>query len=120
MDLLAAFDSIATKAKYISELPFTHRRSFARAVLADDDEWFGENVLRDAEPHERALYQPSTTSQESNSLPATGSGQWEAVKRPPPARRKAVEHPSPLKKSVKKQDDDPERYLLAAKKLLEI
>jgi hypothetical protein len=121
MDLVWAFESIAEKATFISELPFRHRRSFTRAVLIDDNEWFGENVLRDAEPHERSLYRRSSSGRPSDqSLPTTRS-RWEAAKRPPPARRKGVEQPSPLKKNAaKKQDDDPQRYLLAAKKLLEI
>lgn len=109
----------------LAALPFRNTSSFSRAVLEPQ---LLLSLIREAESHELALFQQAkeggatafvAEQLERLRLGRSGSGRWEVPKRVGPLRRSAPDHPSPLKRRAVEQDD-PERYLQAAAKLLSV
>ena len=118
----------------IAATPFSTRTSFSRAVLCSTD-FFEAHCLREAEVHELSLFQTTSSSTVAaqnavvaqqlellaakNHSIAPSAKKWERLG---PLRRGAIEPPTPLRHRATTTADEegPERYLLAAKKLLEV
>ncbi|KAL8290237.1 hypothetical protein RQP46_003176 [Phenoliferia psychrophenolica] len=117
--LLDSLSSMRQSSALIASLPFRETRAFAYGALASTGE-FEQRCLRDAEPHELALF----TTTETKFDPATASGVregWTATKRPAPKRAMGNRaQASPFKERRGIGNVDPARALRAAQKLLEI
>lgn len=109
--------SIAQSSSIISSLQFHRTEVFTLAVLSPEA-WFETHLIRDAEPHELALFRP--TDSRYDPIDAQEEEKWVATKRKGPERLGPLEKASPLKEGNRKGGDDPERCLQAAQRLLEI
>ncbi|GAA5901665.1 hypothetical protein JCM6882_006035 [Rhodosporidiobolus microsporus] len=131
--LTDAFRSLTQSTAVLNSLSFPSTNILPRAVLSSED-FFETHLIRDAAPHELALFEPSPATtdfvggQEMEELArAEGGGEkWTAAKRKAPQRVAAKERPSPLKERRRQTTaaaagvDEPDRCLRAAKKLLDI
>lgn len=120
-----ALDRLAASSSKLADLPFRNTTSFSRAVL---EPRLLLDLIREAEPHELALFQQASNGTASAfvaeqlerlRLGRSVNGRWDLPKRVGPLRRSAPDRPSPLKRRAVDQDD-PERYLQAASKLLSV
>lgn len=127
IQILEAFERIQAYSNIIDECPFDQTPALTRAVL-QPVEYFEEHCLREGEPHEISLFR-STTAQDGMQhqldrmrlRQSVNEARWDVGSRwVGPQRRKALEKASPLKKAQKGVQSDPERYLKAALKLLDI
>lgn len=125
--LPAAFSSLQSSTDLLNSLQFTHNPSLSLALLAPEAT-FETHLIRDAAPHELALFQPSTSRYDAPILLdsadlSTGGHheeRWTAAKRAPPQRVGGWEKASPLKERRIQGQEDPNRCLKAAEKLLGI
>ncbi|GAA5834766.1 hypothetical protein JCM11251_003658 [Rhodosporidiobolus azoricus] len=133
--LTDAFRSLAQSTAILNSLTFPSTNILPRAVLSSED-FFETHLIRDAAPHELALFEPNPATsefaagQEVEELIRHGEGgagreKWTAAKRRAPQRVAAKERPSPLKERRRQTTaangvDEPDRCLRAAKKLLDI
>jgi hypothetical protein len=113
--LADSLTSLVQSSRLIQSLHFHRSQVFTRAVLASE-EWFETHLIRDAEPHELALFRPSDMLR-YDAVEQVGEERWTATTRKVPERVGAVERASPLKG---RGTDDPERCLRAARKLLDV
>ncbi|GAA6064093.1 hypothetical protein JCM10212_004164, partial [Sporobolomyces blumeae] len=128
-----AFASLSRSAAQLSQLSFPVGSILPQTVLSSVAS-FETHLIRDADPHELALFQPNdanldywaSTADNNNDLNRVAGGQdadtWTAAKRQGPRRvETAKDKASPLKDlSSKGSTADPDRCLRAAQKLLEI
>ncbi|GAA5859906.1 hypothetical protein JCM1840_001790 [Sporobolomyces johnsonii] len=123
-----ALSSLAQSAQVLDSLPFHRTQILPRTVLSDED-FFESRLIRDAAPHELALFQPNQASGDywatEPDEPAAQDGErWIATKRKAPKRVDVgKDKASPLKERQRPPAnpvDDADRCLRAAKKLLEI
>ncbi|GAA5894991.1 hypothetical protein JCM8208_000080 [Rhodotorula glutinis] len=132
--LSAAFASLAQSAATLRSLRFERSAVLPRAVLGSD-ELVETHLMRDALPHELALFEPAPASADvvphdadevaQMGLLALGHGddKWMAAKRKGPRRAGGhIDKPSPLK--ARRQGGaggpDADRCLRAAQQLLDI
>lgn len=126
-----ALASLRQSARVLDHLAFTPRAALPRAVLASDDH-FETHLIRDAAPHELALFEPNDPTNDpviapdafDAQHPSSSGERWVAAKRAGPQRAAAArgaggQAPSPLK-DRRATDPDPDRCLRAAKKLLDV
>ncbi|GAA5964094.1 hypothetical protein JCM21900_004506 [Sporobolomyces salmonicolor] len=126
--LSEALSSLSQSARLLNSLPF-HRTQILPITVLSDEDFFESRLIRDAAPHELALFQPNQASgdywgTEPDEAAAQDGERWIATKRKAPkwvdvGKDKA----SPLKERQRAPAnpvDDPDRCLRAAKKLLEI
>lgn len=121
MSVLDALSSLVHSAQTITSLPFTRHQHLSHAVLAPEI-WFENNLLRDGEPHESALFGPAEDKFDPHELPDDQLDKWTATKRKGPKRAQGPEMASPLKerRGMGAGADDPFRCLRAAGKLLQV
>lgn len=110
-----SLSSLVQSSRLIQSLNFNPTQVFTRAVLSSE-QWFETHLIRDAEPHELALFRPTDTLR-YDAVEQVGEERWTATTRKGPERVGAVERASPLKG---RGTDDPERCLRAARKLLDV
>lgn len=115
--VLDSLTSMRQSSLVIAALPFHRQRAFAHAALASED-YFESNLIRDAEPHELALF--STKHARVDPSDAAGEDRWTATKRLGPRRAIGRDKASPLKERRTATVADPARAIRAAQKLLEI
>lgn len=115
--VLDSLSSMRQSSLVIAALPFHRQHAFARAALASED-YFETNLIRDAEPHELALF--STAHSRLDPADADSQDRWTATKRHGPRRAIGRDKASPLKERRGATVADPSRALRAAQKLLEI
>ncbi|GAA6001063.1 uncharacterized protein JCM10292_006356 [Rhodotorula paludigena] len=129
-----AFASLAQSAAVLESLRFERTAVLPRTVLSSED-FFETHLIRDAAPHELALFEPNAPSSdvlpldadEAARLALTGQAvrePWMATKRKGPRRAGgAKDRPSPLKERRATQapaGTDPDRCLRAATRLLDV
>lgn len=123
----AALSSLQSSTALLNSLQITHNPSLSLALLAPEAT-FETHLIRDAAPHELALFQPSSTQYDAPILLDSGDlsvgGQheerWTAAKRAAPLRVGGWDKASPLKERRVQGQEDPNRCLKAAEKLLDI
>ncbi|BGP39631.1 hypothetical protein JCM10449v2_003582 [Rhodotorula kratochvilovae] len=134
--LSAAFASLAQSAAALRSFRFEQTAVLPRTVLSSE-EFFETHLIRDAAPHELALFEPAAATNDVLPLDADevaqmglANGQlddkWMAIKRKGP-RRAGVQkdRASPLRERRATQaghpgGPDPDRCLRAAQKLLDV
>ena len=120
MSLLdSACERLTQAAARIDALAFA--RTDATLVRAVQSSFFVSHALRDAEPHELALFSTAPTDRVATTA-AAGPAALDVVRRASPKLRDKPPPPTPLRArpSEATADFDPERYLAAARKLLDI
>ncbi|KAM0746351.1 hypothetical protein T439DRAFT_384095 [Meredithblackwellia eburnea MCA 4105] len=121
--LVGCTSSMVQSAKVIESLQFTRRQFFTTAVLFHDD-IFEQLQIRDAEPHELALFSTNSNSNhDSHSYDDDDDRAWTAARRPPPARAvNNFDRPSPIKRQLQHgrtpAKSNPDRAIKAVQKLL--
>ena len=120
MSLLdSACDRLAQAAARIDALTFA--RTDATLVQAVQSSFFVSHALRDADAHELALFSTAPTDRSAPTA-ASGPTALDVVRRASPKLRDKPPPPTPLRARPTEStaDLDPERYLAAARKLLDI
>ncbi|ORY88092.1 hypothetical protein BCR35DRAFT_313096 [Leucosporidium creatinivorum] len=122
----AALSSLQSSTALLNSLHFTHSPSLSLALLSPEST-FETHLIRDAAPHELALFQPSSTRYDAPILLDSADlslghheERWTAAKRAPPQRVGGWEKASPLKERRVQGQEDPNRCLKAAERLLDI
>lgn len=125
----SALSSLQSSTALLESLQFTHNPSLSLALLAPEAS-FETHLIRDAAPHELALFQPSSTRYDAPILLDSGDlslgggagheERWTAAKRASPVRVGGWEKASPLKERRVQGQEDPNRCLKAAERLLDI
>jgi hypothetical protein len=117
--------SMRNSSDKISSLPFRRTNVLPQAALAPQS-WFEAHLIRDAAPHERALFRatpPRFDTVTAGRQAGGGKGEeWTATKRVGPRRaaQGSELRASPLKEKRNAPGQDPRRALVAASKLLDI
>ncbi|GAA6024230.1 hypothetical protein JCM10207_006965 [Rhodosporidiobolus poonsookiae] len=129
-----ALRSLQQSSAYLDALPFHSSCILPRAVLCSEDA-FEHHLIRDAAPHELALFEPAPATQDFASAGVDaeellarerGGDKWVANKRKGPTRVSQRDRASPLKDRRRTTApghtavDEPDRCLRAAMKLLDI
>ncbi|BGP15726.1 hypothetical protein JCM10213_007979 [Rhodosporidiobolus nylandii] len=127
-----AFRSLAHSTAALNALSFSSPNILPRTVLSPDD-FFETHLIRDAAPHELALFEPNpatndfSAGQDPEELlrRQNEDDRWMATKRRAPQRVAQKDKASPLKQTRNQTTaghavDEPDRCLRAAKKLLDI
>ncbi|GAA5968883.1 hypothetical protein JCM11641_000766 [Rhodosporidiobolus odoratus] len=134
--LTDAFRSLSTSTALLNSLPLSSSNILPRTVLSNED-FFETHLIRDAAPHELALFQPNAATSDFDAGGAVvdegwlreqqgGETGWGVRKRQGPVRVGAREKASPLKSARRQTQqggggvDEPDRCLRAAKKLLDV
>lgn len=122
----AALASLQSSTALLSTLHFHSTNALSAALLAPEAA-FETHLIRDAAPHELALFEPASSVQpvllDSADLSRAGDGErWTATKRAQPKQVGGWEKASPLKqkKGAAGQQEDPLRCLKAAERLLQV
>lgn len=116
----AACDRLTQAAARIDALAFA--RTDATLVQSVQSSFFVSHALRDADAHELALFSTAPTERSTATTAASGPSALDVVRRASPRLRDKPPPPTPLRGRPDELmvDLDPERYLTAARKLLEI
>lgn len=126
-----ALASLQSSTELLHSIKFSQTRSLTRCVLGSEAD-FETHLIRDAAPHELALFDLQGTSTTNTRIDASldsdqiealqnGGDKWTATKRGGPVRRGGWDRPSPLKRRPGTSvAEDPDRCLRAALRLLEI
>lgn len=127
-----ALASLSQSSRILSSLSFAPLAVLPQTVLSSEDA-FETHLIRDAAPHELALFEPNDPTNnpviavDAFEGPGIEGERWVAAKRAGPKRAGGVVgRPSPLKErrattaSGGGGATDPDRCLRAAKKLLDV
>ncbi|BGP31667.1 hypothetical protein JCM10296v2_003441 [Rhodotorula toruloides] len=128
-----ALASLSQSSRVLSSVSFAPLAVLPQAVLSSEDA-FETHLIRDAAPHELALFEPNDPTNDpviavdafEGGMGLEAGERWIAAKRAGPKRAGGVvERPSPLKERRATTASgggatDPDRCLRAAKKLLDV